>query len=166
MARRGWLRCWSQCVRKPVRNSSILISLTLSNSGSYFFLGGLLLLLGGIGEWILGICSSTYYELTKILIPFSSGNTFPSTVFCLFGGFWFTFGATIVPGYGAYGLYSTTDAVADGLNEEQFYATFSFFLIAMGILCAVFTVASIRTNVVLFTILLLLVPCCKWTIPP
>ncbi|KAH6891482.1 GPR1/FUN34/yaaH family-domain-containing protein [Thelonectria olida] len=111
-----------------------------ANVGSYFFLGGLLLLLGGIGEWILG-------------------NTFPSTVFCLFGGFWFTFGATIVPGYGAYGLYSTTDAVADGLNEEQFYATFSFFLIAMGILCAVFTVASIRTNAVLFTILLLLVPC-------
>lgn len=30
----------------------------------------------------------------------------------------------------------------------------------MGILCAVFAVASIRTNVVLFTILVILVPCC------
>ncbi|KAF7553691.1 hypothetical protein G7Z17_g3437 [Cylindrodendrum hubeiense] len=110
-----------------------------ANVGSYFYLGGLLLVLGGIGEWILG-------------------NTFPATVFCLFGGFWLTFGATIVPGYGAYGLYSTTGAAADGLNEQQFYATFSFFLVAMTILCAVFTVASIRTNVVLFTILLLLIP--------
>ncbi|KPM44549.1 hypothetical protein AK830_g2053 [Neonectria ditissima] len=110
-----------------------------ANVGSYFYLGGLLLVLGGIGEWILG-------------------NTFPATVFCLFGGFWLTFGATIVPGYGAYGLYSTTGSAADGLNEQQFYATFSFFLVAMTILCAIFTVASIRTNMVLFTILLLLVP--------
>lgn len=101
----------------------------------------------------------------QVAILTLSGNTFPSTVFCLFGGFWFTFGATIVPGYGAYGLYSTTGVAADGLDEAQFYSTFSFFLIAMCILCAVFTVASIRTNIVLFTILLLLVPCCKWTLP-
>ncbi|KAI0107243.1 GPR1/FUN34/yaaH family-domain-containing protein [Nemania sp. FL0031] len=110
-----------------------------ANVGSYFFLGGLLLLLGGIGEWILG-------------------NTFPATVFCLFGGFWFTFGATIVPGYGAYGTYSTSGVAAEGLAEPQFYATFSFVLIAMTLVCAVFTVASVRTNVVLFLILLLLVP--------
>lgn len=82
-------------------------------------------------------------------------------MFGLFGGFWFTFGSTIVPDYNAYGLYSKTDAVADGLKEGEFYATFSFFLISMGILCAVFAIASIRTNVVLFTILVILVPCCK-----
>src|SRR5687767_299129 len=75
------------------------------------------------------------------------GNTFPSTVFCLFGGFWFTFGATIVPSFNAYGLYSTTNSVADGLSEAQFYSTFSFFLIAMAILCFVFLIASIRTNI-------------------
>ncbi|KAI0487271.1 GPR1/FUN34/yaaH family-domain-containing protein [Xylaria cf. heliscus] len=110
-----------------------------ANVGSYFFLGGLLLLLGGIGEWILG-------------------NTFPSTVFCTFGGFWFTFGSTIVPGYGAYGLYSTTGVSSEGLSEPQFSATFAFFLVAMTLLCTVFTVASVRTNVVLFTLLLVLIP--------
>ncbi|KAK5632277.1 hypothetical protein RRF57_007991 [Xylaria bambusicola] len=110
-----------------------------ANVGSYLFLGGLLVLLGGIGEWILG-------------------NTFPATVFCIFGGFWLTFGATIVPGYGAYGLYSTSGVGAQGLDEAQFYATFSFFLVAMVFLCVVFTVASIRTNVVLFVLLLLLIP--------
>ncbi|GAP83030.1 putative GPR1 protein [Rosellinia necatrix] len=110
-----------------------------ANVGSYFFLGGLLLLLGGIGEWILG-------------------NTFPATVFCVFGGFWFTFGATIIPGNGAYGTYSTSGVVTEGLAEPQFYATFSFFLVAMTLLCVVFTVASIRTNVVLFLLLLLLIP--------
>ncbi|KAI0411431.1 GPR1/FUN34/yaaH family-domain-containing protein [Xylaria grammica] len=110
-----------------------------ANVGSYFFLGGLLVLLGGIGEWILG-------------------NTFPATVFCLFGGFWLTFGATIVPGNGAYGIYSTSGITAEGLDEPQFYATFSFFLVAMALLCTVFTVASLRTNIVLFVLLLLLVP--------
>jgi hypothetical protein len=33
----------------------------------------------------------------------------------------------------------------------------------MTILCAVYTIASIRTNIVLFSILLLLVPCCELT---
>ncbi|RWA10107.1 hypothetical protein EKO27_g5007 [Xylaria grammica] len=117
-----------------------------ANVGSYFFLGGLLVLLGGIGEWILG-------------------NTFPATVFCLFGGFWLTFGATIVPGNGAYGIYSTSGITAEGLDEPQFYATFSFFLVAMALLCTVFTVASLRTNIVLFVLLLLLVPTCKTLLP-
>ncbi|KAK7430709.1 hypothetical protein QQZ08_002753 [Neonectria magnoliae] len=110
-----------------------------ANVGAYFYMGGLLLILGGVGEWILG-------------------NTFPATVFGLFGGFWFTFGATIVPDYGAYGLYSTTGSAADGLSQEQFFATFAFFLISMAMLCTVLAIASIRTNIFLFTILLLLIP--------
>lgn len=106
------------------------------------------------------------YTLPKPRISLSRlipclGNTFPATVFSLFGGFWLTFGATIVPGYGAYGLYSTTGQELDGLKQAQFFSTFAFFLIAMAILCAVFTVASIRTNMVFFAIFLLLVPTCK-----
>lgn len=89
------------------------------------------------------------------------GNTFPATVFCLFGGFWLTFGATIVPGYGAYTTYAESGTAVDGLAEPQFYATFSFVLVSMAVLCTVFTIASIRTNIVLFGILLLLVPTCK-----
>ncbi|EKJ73152.1 hypothetical protein FPSE_06765 [Fusarium pseudograminearum CS3096] len=108
--------------------------------GVYFGIGGLLLVLGGLGEWILG-------------------NTFPSTIFFTFGGFWLAFGTTVVPGSGAYSTYSTTGTAADGLKEPSFYATFAFFLVAMTILCAVYCVASIRTNVALFTILALLVPC-------
>lgn len=121
-------------------------------------MGGLLLILGGVGEWILGTSRPVLRPAQTLT---NAGNTFPSTVFCLFGGFWLTFGATIVPGYNAYGLYSTTGTAADGLQEPQFYATFSFFLVAMTVLCAVFTVASIRTNMVFFAIFLLLVPCCE-----
>ncbi|KAH7185096.1 uncharacterized protein B0J16DRAFT_124507 [Fusarium flagelliforme] len=111
-----------------------------ANVGVYFGIGGLLLVLGGVGEWILG-------------------NTFPSTVFFTFGGFWLAFGTTIVPGSGAYSTYSTTGTAADGLSEPAFYATFSFFLVAMAILCSVYSIASIRTNIALFTVLVLLVPC-------
>ncbi|KAH7202976.1 GPR1/FUN34/yaaH family-domain-containing protein [Fusarium oxysporum] len=115
-----------------------------ANVGTYFYLGGLLLLLGGVGEWILG-------------------NTFPAVVFCQFGGFWFAYGATLVPGYGAYGAYSVdANNPAEGLKESAFFATFAFFLFAMALLCVVFFVASIRTNVLFFLIFLLLIPtfCC------
>ncbi|KAH7237999.1 GPR1/FUN34/yaaH family-domain-containing protein [Fusarium solani] len=111
-----------------------------ANVGTYFYLGGLLLLLGGIGEWILG-------------------NTFPAVVFSQFGGFWFTYGATLVPGYGAYSAYAVhTNNPAEGLKEPEFFATFAFFLVAMALLCIVFLVASLRTNIVFFLIFLLLVP--------
>ncbi|KAH8173801.1 hypothetical protein LIA77_05220 [Sarocladium implicatum] len=110
-----------------------------ANVGVYFFFGGLMLLLGGIGEWILG-------------------NTFPATVFCLFSGFWFAFGATIVPDFNAYGAYSTTGVAADGLQQPQFFATFSFFLIGMAILCFVFMLAAVRTNIVFFLIFMFLIP--------
>ncbi|KAH7233867.1 GPR1/FUN34/yaaH family-domain-containing protein [Fusarium redolens] len=115
-----------------------------ANVGTYFYLGGLLLLLGGVGGWILG-------------------NTFPAVVFCQFGGFWFAYGATLVPGYGAYGAYSVdANNPAEGLKESAFFATFAFFLFAMALLCVVFFVASIRTNVLFFLIFLLLIPtfCC------
>lgn len=57
-------------------------------SAVYFFMGGLLMFLSGILEWVLG-------------------NTFPATVFCSFGGFWFAFGGTLNPNFGAYSFYAT-----------------------------------------------------------
>lgn len=132
--------------------------LTTALSGVYFGIGGLLLIAGGVGEWILGKRNpSTTDSLPDVL----TGNTFPSTIFFTFGGFWLAFGTTIVPGSGAYSTYSTTGTAADGLSEPAFYATFSFFLVAMAILCSVYSIASIRTNIALFTILVLLIPCCK-----
>lgn len=84
-------------------------------------------------------------------------------MFSIFGGFWLSFGATIVPGYGAYGLYSAngTSDPAPGLQEPAFFATFAFLLLGMALICFLFAIASIRTNVVLLGILVLLVPACK-----
>jgi succinate-acetate transporter protein len=107
------------------------------------------------------VSGTSIYIPHKYLANLLTGNTFPSTIFFTFGGFWLAFGTTVVPGSGAYSTYSTTGTAADGLKEPSFYATFAFFLVAMTILCAVYCIASIRTNVALFTILALLVPCCR-----
>jgi len=94
---------------------------------SYFFFGGVLLYFGGLGEWILG-------------------NTFPATVFFTFGAFWSTFGGTLQPFFAAITSYGNTPA--------GFYDSFAFFLIFMGVLCFLYMIAALRTNVCLVIILL------------
>jgi uncharacterized protein len=108
-------------------------------SGSYFFFGGPLLLLGGILEWILG-------------------NTFPSVVFCTFGSFWFAFGATLNSSFEAFSAYAPADAAspAEGLAAPGFNASFGFFTLAMAMVCVVFLVCSLRTNVCFVVIFLTL----------
>ncbi|CRK12541.1 hypothetical protein BN1708_010541 [Verticillium longisporum] len=108
--------------------------------GSYFFFGGLLMFLGGLLEWILG-------------------NAFPSVVFLTFSAFWLSFGATLVPDFHAYAAYAPADAtsVAEGLQTRGFNASFGFFLLAMMLLCLVYLVCSLRTNVAFFIIFLTLV---------
>jgi len=107
--------------------------------GSYFFFGGVLMILGGIGEFIVG-------------------NTFPMVVFCSFGAFWATFGATLQPFYSAYGNYAAYDTTAHtGLDAPEFNNAFGFFLLWMGVLCLVYLICSIRTNLVFVMIFFTLV---------
>lgn len=95
--------------------------------GTYYYLGAILLYAGGIGEWILG-------------------NTFPSVVFFTFGGFWGAFGATLTPFYNAVNAYSAEPA--------GFFNSFAMFLIFMGLLCLLYMIAALRTNICLVVILL------------
>jgi len=101
-----------------------------AQTGAYFFCGGLLMIIGAIGEWILG-------------------NTFPFVVFGSFGGFWLTFGATLQPFYNATGAYAA--------DPTDFYASFAFFFVAMGLLCLVYLIASVRTNIMFVIIFATLV---------
>ncbi|KIL90129.1 hypothetical protein FAVG1_06868 [Fusarium avenaceum] len=94
-----------------------------ANVGAYLGLGSLLLVLGGIGEWIVGKRMTTAgFAETDFL-----GNTFYSSVFCLFGGFWLTFGITINPSSGAYGMYSTTANPVSGLDNPPSFMLLSPF---------------------------------------
>jgi len=96
------------------------------------------MVIGGFLEWILG-------------------NTFPFVVFTTFGAFWLTFAATLEPQYNASIAYDPTHPAASGSNPE-FLASFAFFLLYMGLLCLVFLICSVRTNLVFFLIFFSLVP--------
>jgi succinate-acetate transporter protein len=74
------------------------------------------------------------------------------------GAFWLGFAATLQPSYGAWAAYATdaTNPVT-GLESVGFRASFAFFLIAMGIMCFIYLICSLRTNICFFFIFLTLV---------
>lgn len=91
-------------------------------------------------------------------LEFILGNTFPFVVFMSFGAFWLAFGATLQPIYNTYGAYAPAGgSPAEGLATEGFNASFSFFLVFMGVLCFVYLICSLRTNIVFVVIFFTLV---------
>ena len=111
-----------------------------ATSGTYYFFGGLLMIVGGFLEFVLG-------------------NTFPFVVFSSFGAFWLSFAATLQPFYYAYGLYAPAGSTSEaaGLTTVGFTASFGFFLVFMGVLCFIYLICSLRTNVVFVVIFFTLV---------
>ncbi|EME82292.1 uncharacterized protein MYCFIDRAFT_40412 [Pseudocercospora fijiensis CIRAD86] len=110
------------------------------SSGSYFFCGGMLMVLGGVGEYFLG-------------------NTFPMVVFLTLGSFFLTFGSTLVPDYGAYAAYATDPTKpASGLQSPVFFSSYAFFLLGFAILTFIFCIAAVRTNALYLALMILLVP--------
>lgn len=91
------------------------------------------------------------------VLEFILGNTFPFVVFGTFGAFWLTFGATLTPYYNASIAYLPTDPAASAA-DPVFQSTFAFFQVYMGVLCFIYLIISIRTNIIFFLIFLLLVP--------
>ncbi|KAI4128136.1 MAG: hypothetical protein LQ338_002873 [Usnochroma carphineum] len=118
-----------------------------ASTGVFFFFGGMLMIIGSIGEWIIG-------------------NTFSFVVFGTFGAFWAAFGATLVPWFNAYGAYVTNPTAAAsqmgnpgnpaGQQVPAFNASFAFFLVFMGLICLIFLICSLRTNIAFVTIFLTL----------
>lgn len=91
-------------------------------------------------------------------LEFIIGNTFPFVVFTSFGAFWLTFASTLQPFYYAYGLYAPAgEPETAGLSTVGFTASFGFFLVFMGVLCFVYLICSLRTNVCFVVIFLTLV---------
>ncbi|KAJ5842232.1 hypothetical protein N7534_012062 [Penicillium rubens] len=97
--------------------------------GPIIFLGGLLLLITSILEFIIG-------------------NTFPCVVFGTIGGFWFAFAATMIPAFNAAAPYSSTSDTAAGLASEGFMNTHAFLFITMAVLMLIFMICATRINVV------------------
>lgn len=96
------------------------------------------------------------------LLEFVLGNTFPFVVFCSYGSFWFTYGATLTPAYNAWSAYAPLSATnanpQAGLSDPVFLSSFAFFLLWMSILSFVYLIVSFRTNVVFVLIFSTLCP--------
>ena len=91
-------------------------------------------------------------------LEFILGNTFPFVVFISFGAFWLTFAATLQPFYFSYGLYAAAgEPEAAGIQTVGFTASFGFFLLFMGVLCFIYLICSLRTNIVFVVIFFTLV---------
>ncbi|CEJ89895.1 hypothetical protein VHEMI05711 [[Torrubiella] hemipterigena] len=95
----------------------------------YFFQGGILMIVGGLFEFFLG-------------------NTFPCVVFLTFGTFWLSFAGTLNSSFEAYALYAPPgEAAAVGITTPGFNASFAFWLLFMGLLCVIYLIAALRTNI-------------------
>jgi succinate-acetate transporter protein len=113
-----------------------------ASNAVYMFMGGLLMIIGGVLEWVLG-------------------NSFPACVFCSFGGFWFSYGGTLIPAFATYASYAPADAQssAEGLATQGFNASLGFWLLFMGVLSFIFFLCALRTNVVFVMIFFSLTFC-------
>jgi len=111
-----------------------------AETGAYYFFGGLLMILGSFLEFILG-------------------NTFPFVVFGSFGAFWLTFAATLTPYFNAVAAYAPDPSKpSGGATDPTFLATFGFFQLYMALLCFVYLICALRTNVIFVCIFATLVP--------
>ena len=90
-------------------------------------------------------------------LEFILGNTFPFVVFSSFGAFWLSFGATLTPYYNASIAYLPSDP-AKASSDPVFASTFAFFHVYMAVLCGVYLIVALRTNIVFVLIFALLVP--------
>lgn len=91
------------------------------------------------------------------VLEFVLGNTFPFVVFGTFGAFWLTIGGTLTPQYNAAGAYDPKDPT-NGSSTPMFNASFGFFHLYMGLLCLIYLICSLRTNIIFMGIFVLLVP--------
>ncbi|KAG5914014.1 hypothetical protein E4U42_000729 [Claviceps africana] len=98
----------------------------------YYFQGGLLMVVGALLEWILG-------------------NTFPAVVFSVFGSFWLAYAGILNANANA------AAPLAQSTSTDDFNTTVACWFLFMGVLCFLFLICSLRTNVVFFAIFLSLV---------
>ncbi|KAG2180941.1 hypothetical protein INT43_008521 [Umbelopsis isabellina] len=92
--------------------------------GLAIFYGGLVQLLAGMWE-------------------FATGNTFGATAFASYGGFWMSFGAIFIPGFGILEGYMGADGKLDAGVLDQ---SLGIYLLGWTIFTAILLIASHRSN--------------------
>ncbi|KAH8690600.1 GPR1/FUN34/yaaH family-domain-containing protein [Talaromyces proteolyticus] len=103
--------------------------------GVLYSMGGVLMVLGGLLEFVLG-------------------NTFPFVVFAGFGGFWLATAISLTPSANASGAFTSS---ASGTPSPEFYSSYAFFFVFMALLSLIFLVCGIRTNIMFEVVFMTLV---------
>lgn len=70
---------------------------------------------------------------------FATGNTFGATAFASYGGFWMSFGAIFIPGFGILEAYSTAAA---GVLDQSL----GIYLLGWTLFTGILLIASHRSN--------------------
>ncbi|RCI16320.1 hypothetical protein L249_3200 [Ophiocordyceps polyrhachis-furcata BCC 54312] len=98
--------------------------------GSFWFQGGILMIIGCVLEWVLG-------------------NTFPAVTFGVYGTFWMGFAATQTPAFAIGSAYAPGKSAIEGMETRGYHASNAWWLLFMAIMSLLFCVCALRTNVVL-----------------
>ncbi|KAH4052186.1 hypothetical protein HBI04_119910 [Parastagonospora nodorum] len=105
--------------------------LAVATTGPTIWFGGVLLILAGIGEFLLG-------------------NNFPMIVFLAYGAHLLAFATTFIPWFNAIGFFNPDGSGIGSPGPENqtavFLSSFAFYQIAMGILSFIFLLGSLRVN--------------------
>ena len=114
-----------------------------ASTGPIIFMGGMLQIIGGVLEWVLG-------------------NTFICLVLNTYGAFWLSYGTSLQPFYNTAAFYSSTPGAADaasqldGSKTPAYMASFAFWFLVMGLLTFFYMFMALKTNITLvFTLLIL-----------
>jgi succinate-acetate transporter protein len=112
----------------------------VSISGTFYMYGGIAMTLAGIAEFILG-------------------NTFPFSVFVIFGVHWLYLGFLNDPLHDIVGSYATTvnGVTVPGALSQEYNAGQGNYAVVMTLICFVFFCASLRTNVPFVIVFLTLI---------
>ncbi|EJD05917.1 uncharacterized protein FOMMEDRAFT_26712 [Fomitiporia mediterranea MF3/22] len=103
--------------------------------GSFYACAGIGLYLACIMEWLIG-------------------NTFPCVVFGTFGGFWISYAINVQPTLQLAASFAPASDVSNGITAAaagaatpQYNAGLGLYFTVWGIMCAIYFLASLRTNV-------------------
>ncbi|RCI16319.1 hypothetical protein L249_3200 [Ophiocordyceps polyrhachis-furcata BCC 54312] len=117
----------------PANNKGGNLRRTFGNGaplGSFWFQGGILMIIGCVLEWVLG-------------------NTFPAVTFGVYGTFWMGFAATQTPAFAIGSAYAPGKSAIEGMETRGYHASNAWWLLFMAIMSLLFCVCALRTNVVL-----------------
>lgn len=93
-------------------------------------------------------------QVLSVVFEWIMGNFLPMMVYGLFAVFWLSLSFTQLPTLRLASAYSPTMSEAEGLASKQFNATLAIYLCVWGFGLLMFTVFTLKTNIVYFTVFL------------